>query len=141
MLSSTNDETSALINKRLSHAALGQLDKHSDEHALQQVSSNVIEACSSVSSIVRTKVPDLLHPWFASDHEALLSPLFVDVSPKGTVFCTDDSAQQLLFFFRQTPILRKLYFVSKGSQEVDTDQVPFAPETIKSSSLKWKSIL
>ena len=84
-------------------------------------------------------MPDLLYPWFASDHEAVLSPLFVDVSPKGTVFRTDDSAKQL-FFFRQTPVPRKLYFVSKGSQEVDTDQVPFAPETIKSSSLKWKSI-
>ena len=34
-LPETNDETDALINKELLHAALGQLDKHSDEHALQ----------------------------------------------------------------------------------------------------------
>ena len=138
-LSATNDETSTLMNKGLLHAALGQLDKHSDEHALQRVSFSVIEACSCVSSIVRTEVPDLLRPWFASDHEAVSSPLFVDVLHKGIVFYTGDSAQQL-FFFRQTPIPRKLYFVSKGSQEVDTDQVPFAPETIKSSGVKWKSI-
>ena len=85
------------MNKWLSHAALGQLDKHSDEHALQRVSSSVIEGCSSVSSIVRTEVPDLLHPWFASNHEAVSSPLFVDVLPKGIVFCTDDSAQNYSF--------------------------------------------
>ena len=117
-LSATNDETSTLMNKGLSHAALGQLDKHSDENALQRVGSSQIEACSNVSSIVRTEVPDLFCPWFASNHEAVSSPLFVDVSSKDIVFCTDDSAQQL-FFFRQTPIPRKLYFVSKGSQEVE----------------------
>ena len=110
MLSATNDETSALINKGLSNAALGQLDKHSNEHALQRVSSSVIEACSSVSSIVRTEVPDLVLPWFASDHAAVSSPLFVDVWPKGTVFCTDDCSCSATILFPANSNSKKIVF-------------------------------
>ena len=71
------------MSKGLSHAALGQLDKHSDEHALQRVSTNVIEACTATRSLLRTDVPDLVKPWFSSDHEKIVSPLFITVSTEG----------------------------------------------------------
>ena len=49
-----------LITKGLPHTALGQLDKHSDEHALQQVSSIVIDDCSQTENILRNDFPKLI---------------------------------------------------------------------------------
>ena len=56
----TDDLIVNLITKGLSHTALGQLDKHSDEHALQQVSSSVLNDCSQTENILRTDVPKLI---------------------------------------------------------------------------------
>ncbi len=138
-LTAIENETSKLMNKGLCHAALGQLDKHSDEHALQRVSSSVIQACNTVSSVLRTEIPDLIRPWFANDHDKILTLLFIDVTSKGVVFCTDDSGQQL-FFFRQTPLPRKFFIVFKGSLDDEDDPVSKAPHSVKSTKAKWKAI-
>ena len=69
-----------LISKGLSHTALCQLDKHSDEHALQQVSSSVIDDCSRTENILRNDVPKLIRLWFATDHDQIImSPLFITI--------------------------------------------------------------
>ena len=106
---------------------------------MQRVSSSVTEACNTVSSILRTEIPDLIRPWFATDHDQISTPLFIDVTLKGVVFCTDDSGQQL-FFFRQTPIPRKIFILSKGYLDNKHDPVPKAPKLVKSIKAKWKSI-
>ena len=51
-------------SRGLSHTALCQLDKQSNEQALERVSSNVINACIEVASLVKTDVPELRRPWF-----------------------------------------------------------------------------
>ena len=42
VMSSCSTEIADKVNKGVSHAALGQFDKHSGEHSLQQISSAVI---------------------------------------------------------------------------------------------------
>ena len=95
-----DDQTFKLFSKGLSHAALAELDKHSDEHAIQRASRYVIQACNQTSSLVRTDIPELIRPWFANQHDKIGSIPFVVVSSKGVVFCTDDYKQQL-FYYRQ----------------------------------------
>ena len=62
---SCSTEIADRMNKGVSHAALGQFDKHSDEYSLQRISSAVIESCQEVSELVRTDIPELRRPWFA----------------------------------------------------------------------------
>ena len=83
------------MSRGLSHTALFQLDKHSDEQALQRVNSNVINACTEVASLVKTDVLELRRPWFSSGHEKIGSVIFVTVSLEGVVFFTDDSISVL----------------------------------------------
>ena len=66
-------------------------NKHSDKEALQGVSSNVINACIEVASLVKTDVPELRRPWFSSGHEKIGSVIFVTVSLERVVFFTDDT--------------------------------------------------
>ena len=69
----------------VSHAALGQFDKHSDEHFLQRISSAVVVSCQEVSKLVRTDIPELRRPWFAENHDSITSPLFIAVSKHGNM--------------------------------------------------------
>ena len=101
------------MSRGLSHTALCQLDKHSDEQAFQRVSSNAINACTEVASLVKTDVPELRRPWFSSGHEKIGSVLFVTVSLERVVFFTDDTKCALVCY-RQNPLLRKLYWFSYG---------------------------
>ena len=121
------------MNKRVSHAALGQFDKHSDEHSLQRISSAVIESCQEVSKLVRTDIPELCRPWFAENHDSIISPRFIGVSKHGVIFFTDYTNQSLVFY-RQTPLRRKLFVISEG--RADEDNVPFSPETINCTAAK-----
>ena len=105
------------------HTALGQLDKHSDQHVLQRVSSSVVDACSQTKNILRTDVPELIRPWFASDHDQIISQHFITISAKGIVYCTDDYHRQV-FCYRQTPIPTRIYVVSKGEFKSDDSKVP-----------------
>ena len=100
-----------LISKGLSHTALGQLDKHSDEHGLQRVSSNVVDSCSQTENILRTDVRELIRPWFTTDHDQMIRSLFITISAKGIVYCTDDHHRQV-FYYRQTPLSRREYMLS-----------------------------
>ena len=112
-----------LISKGLSHTALSQLDKHSDEHVLQRVSSSVVDACSQTENVLRTDVLELIRRWFATDHEQIISPLFITISEKGIVYCTDDYHRQVCYY-RQTSIPRKIYVVSTGEFKNDESKVP-----------------
>ena len=134
---SCSTEIADRMNKGVSHAALGQFDKHSDEHSLQRISSAVIELCQEVSKLVRTDIPELSRPWFAENHDSITSPLFIAVSKHGVIFFTDDTNQSLVFY-RQTPLPRKLFVISEG--RADEDNVPFSPETINCTTAKWKKI-
>ena len=53
-----------LMLKGVSHKALAQLDKHSDEQSLQRISEHVTAACGQIDKMARTDVPELLRPWF-----------------------------------------------------------------------------
>ena len=165
-----------LISKGLSHTALGQLGKHSDEHVLQRISSSVVDACSQTENNPRTDVPELIRPWFSTDHHqiierlrnedqdktktqsfnqysenktkiwgqnilnqfnrvsssclrshfviSLIIQLFITVSAKGIVYCTDDYHLQV-FYYRQ--LARRIYVVSKGefkSDDSKKSQIP-----------------
>ena len=144
LLSSAKDDVVERMLKGVSHKAISQLDKHSDEQSLQRVSESVINACGEVEKLVRTDIPELRRPWFAEDHSGISSPLFLVISKAGVVYYTDDSNQSLSCY-RQTPLPRKLIPISKGSAQVNDqgvpdDDVPFAPESVPSEKGKWVSI-
>ena len=126
------------MNKGVSHATLGQFDKHGDEHSLQRISSAVIESCQEVSKPVRTDIPELRRPWFAENHDSITSPLFIEVSKNGVIFFIDDTNQSLVFY-SQRPLPRKLFVISEG--RADEYNVPFPPETINCTTAKWKEIV
>ena len=48
--------------KGVSHNALSQLDKHSDEQSVQRISENVITACGDIQQMVTTDIPELRRP-------------------------------------------------------------------------------
>ena len=98
-LTTADDLIVDLISKGLSHTALGQLDKHSDKHALQRVSSSVIDACSQTDNILRTEVPELIRPWFTTDHDQIIRPLFII----NTIF------KGYCLLHRDTPLPRRTY--------------------------------
>ena len=123
LLSSAKDDVVERMLKGVSHKAISQLDKHSDEQSLQRVSESVINACGEVEKLVRTDIPELRRPWFAEDHSGISSPLFLVISKAGVVYYTDDSNQSLSCY-RQTPLPRKLIPISKGSAQVNDQGVP-----------------
>ena len=110
-----------------------------DEHALQHISKNVTEGLMDIGSIVKTDIPEVFRPWFAQNHSKIGSILFVTVSTSGIVLCTDDYNQQL-FYYRQTPIPRRVVFLTSGKTEEVEDITPNAPKTVSSKKVKWSSI-
>ena len=62
LLTTALDEVVQTMSKGISHKAISQLDKHSDEQSLQRVSDEVIEECSDISKLIRTDVPELRRP-------------------------------------------------------------------------------
>ena len=138
-LITSKDDVFEKISSGLAHAALGQLDKHSDEHALQRISKNVTKGHTDIGSVVKTDIPEVFRPWFAQNHSKIGSILFVTVSTSGIVFCTDDYNQQL-FYYRQMPIPRRVVFLTSGKTEEVEDITPNAPKTVSSKKVKWSSI-
>ena len=74
------NEVAEKINVGVAHGALTQLDKHSDEQALQRISKPVTEACLEVDTIVKTDISELRRSWFAENHSDMISHLFIIVS-------------------------------------------------------------
>ena len=70
------DDIVQLISRGLSHKAISQLDKHSDEQSLQRVLGEVIEAGSQISMITKTDVLKLRRSWFVDLHDKIISILF-----------------------------------------------------------------
>ena len=59
IMSTGTNEVAKKMNKEVAHSTLAQLDKHSDEHALQKISEPVPEACTAVDKASRTDIPEL----------------------------------------------------------------------------------
>ena len=59
VLSSVDDEEYFDLMKGVSHQAVMQYDKHSDEQTRQLISTNVIKAFQKVGAIIRTEVPEI----------------------------------------------------------------------------------
>ena len=125
--------------KGISHKAIAQLDKHSDEQNLQRVSSEIIEACSKVSKLIKTEVPELRRPWFAEMHNKVMSPLFLSVSFHSIVYFTDDNSRSLVCYC-QNPHPRKLIFLSQGRLDCTDDDISFLPDTTDLKNVKWQMI-
>ena len=108
--------------------------------SLQRVSSEIIEACSEVSKLIKTEVPELRRPWFGEMHDKVMSPLFLSVSFHGIVYFTDDNSRSLVCY-RQNPHPRKLIFLSQGRLDcTDDDDVPFSPDATDLKNAKWQMI-
>ena len=138
IMSTGSNEVAKKMNVGVAHGTLAQLDKHSDEQALQRISKPVTEACLEVDTIVRTDIPELRRPWFAENHSDVISPLFIIVSRFGVVFYTDQT-KNWIAFYRQTPLPRKLIAISGGVSE-DIENVPLAPKKVNCKLAKWNSI-
>ena len=122
ILSSAEGEDYQILNAGLSHRAVLQFDKQSDELSLQRMSSNLTEMLSKSKDIVKTDVPEQRRPWFTEGHEYIDKPLFVTISQCGLVFATDDHRQDV-FFYRQSGLPRKVNFVGKyASQSNDEEE-------------------
>ena len=144
ILTTAEDEVVELMLKGVSHKALAQLEKHSDELSLQRISEPVNTARGQIDKMVRTDVPELRRPWFAEGHSNISSPLFLAIFKAGVVYFTDDS-QQSLSCYRQTPLPRQLISIAKGNvffndQGAPEDSVPFEPQSIPSDKGRWLSI-
>ena len=108
--------------------------------SLQRVSSEIIEACSEVSKLIKTEVPELRRPWFAEMHDKVMSLLFLSVSFHGIVYFTDDNSRSLVCY-HQNPHSRKLIFLFQGRLDcTDDDDVPFSPDTTDLKNAKWQMI-
>ena len=100
-------EVAEKMNKGIAHGTLAQLDKHSNEQALQRISEPVSEACIAVDKAIRTDIPESRRPWFADNYNEVISPLFLAVSKYEVVFYTGES-KNTVSFYRQTPLPRKM---------------------------------
>ena len=138
LLTTADDHIAQLMSQGVSHKAIAQLDKHSDEQILQRVNESLTTACTQVGVMVRTDIPELRKPWLSENHSEALyvlffllpyprvdfcftlafrksfrstvrSPLFATISKSGLLFYTDDY-QQSLYCYRQTPVPKKAYF-------------------------------
>ena len=47
------------MNKGVSDGALAQFHKHSDDHSMQRISEQVIQACRDVGKLLKSDVPEL----------------------------------------------------------------------------------
>ena len=59
LLTAAEDAVAELMLKGVSHNALAQLDKHSEEKNVQRISELVTSSCDQVDKMVRTDVPEL----------------------------------------------------------------------------------
>ena len=142
-MSTGTNEAAEKMNKRTAHGTLAQLDKHSDEHAMQRISEPVTAACIAVDKAIRTDIPELRRPWFADYHNKVISPMFLSVLNMGLCstpgFYTDES-KNTVSFYRQTPLPRNIHIVSGGESEGDDDNAPLAPQKVSCKSAKRKTI-
>ena len=97
------------------------------------------EGLTDIGNIVKTDIAEVFRPWFAQNHSKIGSILFVTVSASGIVFCTEDYNQQL-FYYRQTPVPRRVVFLTSGKTEEVEDITPNALKTVSSKKVKWSSI-
>ena len=69
-----NEQQHSMIFQGLSQRALSQLDKYSEELALQRVSDPVISTNESIFCFIKTDIPDLYKPWTStsSNHSTLI---------------------------------------------------------------------
>ena len=139
---STSEEKQVeILFKGLSQRAFSQIDKHSEELALQRVSDQVISTVDSICSFAKTDIPKLYKPWTSksSNHSSLIgTPLFICISKRGLVFYSDDNKPGI-FFYRQIPIQRKIYTISSGCL-ADEENDTVAHSEIKAKEARWKSI-
>ena len=75
---------------------------------------------------IRTDILEFRRPWFADNHNEVISPMFLAVSKYGVVFYTDES-KNTVSFYRQTPLPCKIHIVSGRESEGDDDNVPLRP--------------
>ena len=78
-----------MIFQGLSQRTLSQLDKHSEELALQRVSDPVISTLESIFCFIKTDIPKLYKPWTSTslNYSTLIGvPLFIVISRHGVVF-------------------------------------------------------
>ena len=70
----SNEQQHSMIFQGLSQSALSQLDKHSEELALQRVSDSVISTHQSIFCFIKTDIPELYKPWTStsSNHSTLI---------------------------------------------------------------------
>ena len=97
----SNEQQHNMLFQGLSQRALSQLDKNSEELALQRVSDPVISALESIFCFIKTDIPELYKPWTStsSNHSALIGdPLFIIISRYGVVFYTDDNKAGLHYY-------------------------------------------
>ena len=87
-MSTGTNEVAEKMNKGTAPGTLAQLDKHSDEHAMQRIGEPVTEACIAVDKAITTDIPELRRPWFADNHNKAISSMFLAVSKYGVVFYT-----------------------------------------------------
>ena len=105
-MSTETNEVAEKMNKGVTHGTLAQLDKYSDEHVLQRISEPVTEACIAVDKAIRTDIPELRRPWFADNHNKVISPMFLAVSKYGVVFYTDESKNTMSFIVKHRYLVR-----------------------------------
>ena len=78
--STSEEEQVETLFKGLPQPALSQIDKHSEELALQRVSDQVISTVDSICSFVKTDISELYKPWTStsSNPSSLIgTPLFI----------------------------------------------------------------
>ena len=83
----TNKQHSMLF-PGLSQRAISQLDKHSEELALQRVNNPVISTLESIFCFIKRNIPELYKPWTStsSNHSTLIgAPPFIVISRHGVV--------------------------------------------------------
>ena len=100
---------------------------------LQRINEAVTEACIAVDKAIRTDILELRRPWFADNHNEIISPLFFAVSKYWVVFYTDES-MNTVSFYRHTLLPRKIHIVSGGESEGNDDNVPLAPHKVSCKS-------
>ena len=96
------EESYLKLNAGVSHKAVLQFDRQSDELAFQRISNNVTEMCWDVCNLLKTDVPEIGRPWFSERHNFIHKPLFVAVGKWSFVFATDDYRQGVFFYLHST---------------------------------------
>ncbi|XP_066934637.1 uncharacterized protein [Clytia hemisphaerica] len=139
VLSSVDQEDYHFLNAGLSHRAVLQYDKQSDELSLQRISANVTKSLFKVKTILKTDIPEQRRPWFSEGHDQIDKPLFVAVSSCGLVFASDDQRQNV-FFYRPSGLPRKVNFIGKKCLE-DTNPAddPLLVSPSSASNTIWKA--